>query len=34
MIEITLTETAKNKLLKVLENFSSKSIRLIRHGYG
>jgi hypothetical protein len=29
-----MTETAKIKLLKVLENSSSKSIRLIQHGYG
>lgn len=34
MIEITLTETAKIKLLKVLENYSSKSIRLIQQGFG
>jgi hypothetical protein len=34
MIEITLTDTAKKELLKVLEQFSSKAIRLIQQGYG
>jgi len=34
MIEITLTETARIKFLKVLENYSSTSIRLIQQGFG
>lgn len=34
MIEITMTETAKRELLKVLGNISAKSIRLINQGFG
>jgi len=34
MIEITITETAKMELLKVLKNVSAKSIRLIQQGFG
>jgi hypothetical protein len=34
MIELTMTETAKTELLKILERSSAKTIRLIRHGYG
>ena len=34
MIEITMTETAKSELLKVLGNVSAKSIRLINQGFG
>lgn len=34
MIEITITETAKIELLKVLKNVSAKSIRLIQQGFG
>jgi hypothetical protein len=34
MIEITMTETAKIELLKVLKNVTAKSIRLIRQGFG
>lgn len=34
MIEITMTETAKTELLKVLANVSAKSIRLINQGFG
>ena len=34
MIEITITETAKSELLKVLANVSAKSIRLINQGFG
>jgi hypothetical protein len=34
MIAITLTDTAKTELCKVLEQRSSKSVRLIQQGYG
>jgi hypothetical protein len=34
MIEITMTETAKIELLKILEHFSNKTIRLIQQGDG
>lgn len=34
MIEITMTETAKIELLKVLEHFSAKTVRLFQQGYG
>ncbi len=34
MIEITITETAKIELLKVLERFNAKTVRLIRKGFG
>lgn len=34
MIEITMTESAKIELLKVLESVTSKSIRLIQQGFG
>ncbi len=34
MIEITITEKAKNELLKVLQRFDSKSLRLIHQGHG
>jgi hypothetical protein len=34
MIEISITETAKNELFKVLRNFDAQSIRLIQQGYG
>jgi hypothetical protein len=34
MIEITITETAKIELFKVLRDFEAQSIRLIRQGYG
>jgi hypothetical protein len=34
MIEITITETAKIELFKVLRDFDAQSIRLIRQGYG
>jgi hypothetical protein len=34
MIEITMTETAKIELLKVLKNVTTKSIRLIQQGFG
>lgn len=34
MIEITITETAKIELLKVLERFNAKTVRLIRQGFG
>lgn len=34
MIEISMTETAKSELLKVLGNASAKSIRLINQGFG
>jgi hypothetical protein len=34
MIEISLSETAKIELLKILEYSSSKTIRLIQNGYG
>ena len=34
MIEITITETAKIELLKVLGHFDAQSIRLTQQGYG
>ena len=34
MIEITITETAKNKLFEVLKHFDAKSVRLIKQGFG
>jgi hypothetical protein len=34
MIEITITQTAGMKLLKILEHSSARSIRLIRQGFG
>jgi hypothetical protein len=34
MIEITMTESAKIELLKVLKNVTTKSIRLIQQGFG
>ena len=34
MIEITITQKAKDELLAVLERFQSRSVRLIRQGYG
>lgn len=34
MIELTMTDTAKNELLKVLKNFSARSVRLIQQGFG
>jgi hypothetical protein len=34
MIEITITETAKNELFKVLRSFDAPSIRLTQQGYG
>ena len=34
MIEITITETAKIELLKVLKRFDAKSVRLVQQGYG
>jgi len=34
MIEITITETAKVELLKVLKRFDAKSIRLVQQGMG
>ncbi len=34
MIEITITETAKIELFKVLRYFDAKSIRLIQQGFG
>jgi hypothetical protein len=34
MIEITITETAKNELFKVLRYFATQSIRLIQQGFG
>jgi hypothetical protein len=34
MIEITITETAKIELFKVLSNFNAQSIRLTQQGYG
>ena len=34
MIEITITQTAKTELLKVLERFDAKSIRLTQKGQG
>ena len=34
MIEITITETAKIELSKVLRYFDAQSVRLIQQGYG
>ena len=34
MIEITMTETARMELFKVLKLVAEKSVRLIRNGYG
>lgn len=34
MIEITITETARRNLLKIIEQVSARSIRLIRQGDG
>ncbi len=34
MIDITITETAKNELIKVLERFEAKSVRLVQQGLG
>lgn len=34
MIEITVTEKAKAELVKVLESFNAKTVRLIRQGFG
>ncbi len=34
MIEITITETAKIELSKVLRYFDAQSVRLIQKGYG
>jgi len=34
MIEITITETAKNELLEVIRYYDAKSIRLTQQGYG
>lgn len=34
MIEITITETAKIELFKVLEHFNAKSVRLTQQGFG
>jgi len=34
MIEITITETAKSELFKVLKRFDAKSVRLMRQGQG
>lgn len=34
MIRITITETAKNELLKVLARFDAKTVRLTQQGYG
>ncbi len=34
MIEITITETAKVELLKVLKRFDAKAIRLVQQGLG
>jgi hypothetical protein len=34
MIEITMTETARIELLKIVEHFSGKAIRLMQQGYG
>jgi hypothetical protein len=34
MIEITITDTAKIELLKVLEYAATKSVRLIQMGFG
>lgn len=34
MIELTMTESAKIELHKVLKRMAAKSIRLIQQGYG
>jgi hypothetical protein len=34
MIEITITETAKIELLKVLRHFNAQSVRLMHQGFG
>lgn len=34
MIDITITETAKNELLKVLNRVGMKSVRLVQQGLG
>jgi hypothetical protein len=34
MIDITITETAKEELFKVLRHFNARSIRLIQQGFG
>ncbi len=34
MIELTITDTAKTELRKVLKNFSAKTVRLIQQGFG
>lgn len=34
MIEITITETAKAELLKVLERHHTKFVRLVQQGFG
>jgi len=34
MIEITITERARIKLLEVLRDFNAQSIRLVLQGYG
>lgn len=34
MIEITITESARKRLLKIIERVSARSIRLIRQGFG
>lgn len=34
MIELTMTESAETKLLKVLNNATAKAVRIIQQGYG
>ena len=34
MIDITITETAKIELFKVLRHFNGKSVRLVQQGFG
>lgn len=34
MIQITITETAKTELFKVLKRYDAKSIRLVQQGFG
>ena len=34
MIEIAITDTARNELIKVLKQVSAKSVRLIQQGFG
>ena len=34
MIEISMTETAKIELLKVLKHAAAKSVRIIEQGFG